>query len=454
MSIVIEYQRLLEIRTLHEYYLLGPMVFPDPTTNQFTKWKTLFSFFDLPKSEKERVLKNRVLWNQYHLRADLQIEPTEKTKRILKGLKWHFLQTTAGFALAASVVPIKLANNSPAKKPAIAPASNTQLLFYIRSKNQFFSNFTTLPLRRKTPQPIYYFTNSAQSVSGTDFASLSAPVTEIQANRNYEMGDLALIGGALKEALQNTDGNNTTTHWRDIAGDGYLNESDRICLPKTFNYPFKASDNVQSVTFTLAKPDGTPINPTPTVTIEGDAASPVTNASVQFKPVPPDGHYRLIIDTGTTPTNLQVFLTDAYDPTALGIVHLNLDESDPMYRILGAEGEARNENTDPATKPIPPVFEIRLRSRRTIWRYLSHFNTRRIRPDNLDDHLAEEGNSAITLEPQPFTLLPMGVSSPTAGIDPVALPKADPAALKPRPPDLLYTDIRTFRTTGLNEENI
>lgn len=445
MSIIIAYQRLFEIRFLHEYYLLGPY---HPLGPNFL----LLSYFDQSRTNRDAIFKNRVLWSQYLLRNDLQIEPDEKTKTILKGLRWRFLQTSAGLSVAAPVVPFQLSNGTLAPKPTIPPAANTHLLFYIRSKNPLFQNFTALPLRRKTPQPIYYFTNNPLSVKGTDFASLSAPVASIQSGKPYEMGDLALIGGALKEALQNTDGNNTTDeHWRDLAGDGYVNESDQICLPKAFNYPFATSDNVQTAIFTLEKPDGTPLPP---VTITGDGTTPVTNTAVHFTPLPPDGFYRLKIDAGSVQKNLSVFLTDAYDPTALGIVHLNLDETDPTYRILGTEGEIRNENTDPASKPIPPVFEIRLRSRRTIWRYLSYFNTRRIKPNGLADHLKQEGDTATTLAPQPFTLLPMKVSSPTPGIAPIALPKADPTALKPRPPDLLYADIRTFRTNGLIEEPI
>ena len=337
-----------------------------------------------------------------------------------------------------------------AKKPAIPPSTGTQLLFYIRSKNPYFQNFTTLPLLKKTPQPIYYFTNSALSVDGADFASLSAPVAEIQPGRPYEMGDLALIGGALHEAQQNTDGSDVT-HWRHRTGDGYVNESDRICLPKAFNYPFEASANVQSVTFTLEKPDGTLLPP---VTITGDGNKPVTNARVRFDPALPDGFYILKIDTGSVQQSTDVFLTDAYDPTALGIVHLNLDETDLTYGIFGPEGEIRNGNPDPAGKPIPPVFEIRFRSRRTIWRYISYYSNRQIKPIGLNNYLKQEGRAAITKEPQPFALLPIGVSSSTPGDNPVSLPNADPSALKPRPPNQLCADIRTFRINGLLDDSI
>lgn len=433
MPTIITYQRLFEVRILHEYYLLGPSV---P------------SYFNLPQADRETIFRNRVLWNQYPLRQDLEIEPDEKTKAILKGLDWRFLPTAAGFLVAASARPFSLTGGSAATRPAIAPPTGAQLLFHIRPKNRLFHNFTALPLRRQALETSYYFANRASSVQAVGFASLSAPVKALQANSPYEMGDLAVIGGGLKEALQNTDGNNTTTHWRDLAGTGYVNESDRICLPKAFHYPFAATDNVQTATFILQQPDGTPVR---TVVINGDATHPVINAAVSFKPRPPDGLYRLKIDAGPIQKTLDVFLTDAYDPSALGIVHLNLQEADPIYRVLGAEGQIRNENTDPAGKPIPPVFDIRLRSRRTIWRYLSYFNNRRIQPNGLADHLKAEGNTTVTLAPQPFTLLPLGVSSPTPSIAPAVLPKAYPAALKPQPPDLLYTDIKTFQTNGLNE---
>lgn len=435
MATVIAYQRLFEIRILHEYYLLGPNV---------------LSYFDLPKSERNTLFRNRVLWNQYHLRNDLLIEPDDKTKAILKGLQWRFLQTLAGMSVAVSAIPFQLSNGSPAKKPAIPPNPGTRLTFYLRLRNPLFQNFTSLPLRRKNPSPIYYFSNHPSAVQGADFASLSAPVATLESGKPYEMGELSRAGGALKEALQNTDGTDPN-HWRDLAGDGYVNESDRICLPKTFRYPFAAPDNIHAATFNLKQPDGTPLL---TLTINSDGTTPLTDVVVRFSPSPPDGLYILNIDAGPVQKDMNVFFTDAYDPTAFGIVHLDLDVTDPTFRILGAEGEIRNENADPAGKPIPPVFEIRLRSRKTIWRYLSYFNNRRIRPDGLPDHLRQEDNTAVTLAPQPYTLLPIGISSPSPGIGPIPLPNADPAALKPRPPDLLYSDIRTFRTNGLIEENI
>ncbi len=154
MSFSLTYKRLLEVRLLHEYYLLGP---------------DALSFFDLPDNDREKLFRKRVAANQYRLQHDVAIEPSEQTRIILKNLGWRFLTTAAGFTLAAKSEPMQLDNGSPAYRPAISPGPGVNLHFILSVRNPLFQNFTSLPLRGPALSAAYYFSNRPVAVNGNGF---------------------------------------------------------------------------------------------------------------------------------------------------------------------------------------------------------------------------------------------------------------------------------------------
>lgn len=429
MATVIAYQRLLEVRFLHEYYLLS---------------REVLSYFDKPEDERYDILRKRVSDGHYLVREDILIEPTPQTQAALKGLGWRFIRSSAGFTLAAATEPMVLSNGQAAKRPKVAPAPGTQFQFVLRTANPLFQNFTTVPLRRQRLPYIYYFNNRPQAVNEADFASMSLPVPVFSPDRFYEMGDLAMNGNLLQEADTNISPPATGT-WTTVKGSGFVNEADRTCLPKNFSYPLDPGLNIHHALVTLLDGTGNEVNRLMFESKDKPLSEMRLQWSTPRSPLP-DGRYQVQINAGAVSEILDVFLSDAHGG-AFGIIHLNMDEQDPRYRILGTEGEIRS-TPGPNGRPLPPVFELRWRSRKTYWQYLPHFTGKTFKPESAFDKYLNE--HATTFVPQPFTFLPIGVMSPTENT-PALLPKAEPALLKPRPPDRLSAEIRIFKIPGLAE---
>ncbi|MBK6931905.1 MAG: hypothetical protein IPH12_13990 [Saprospirales bacterium] len=438
MATAIAYRRVFEVRLLHEYYLFG---------------SDALSYFDKPAATRRSLFEKRILNRQYLLANDLSIEPAENTQRLLKGLKWRFVRTSAGFAVAA---PSKTAttNGNTVFQPAILPAGNAELFFIISSRNPYFTNFTSL-LLQKSPLPArYYFSNRAEAVHDAEFATLSAPALAFDAGKIYEMGQFAMKDGLLKEFMPSLAPN--ADPWRQAPGIGYVNESDRIALPKIFPYAFKKSDQILQATIRLETPANELIK-----TIQLSAGKPIERAQLDFSSRPdpiqsgkkisiPDGRYRLSIDAGPVQEALEVYLTDVYATQSFAIVRIDLGETDPVYRILNADSSFRNLNPDPAGKPFHPVFEIRLRARSTYWRYKSRYlgQSLAVNP-SLTAYLEADGNSVITKAPQALSFLPLGVRSSNPANPPVdKLPNPLPDLIRPQPPNLLLSEINTWKIAG------
>lgn len=440
MATITTYRRLFEVRLLHEYYLLS---------------KSNLTYFDLSDQDRLTVLQERLLMNQYLLRKDLRIEPTESTKTTLAGLRWHFVPTATGFTVAASTKDVPVGNNL-VTKPAIEPLPQTSLYFIVRRNSPLFLNYTALPLLKPALPAIYYFSNRPIAVHNASFRSMSVPVPPFAAGDGYEMGELANHGPDIKEYTAHTD---PAKQWRTVGngqGLGYAHAGDRIALPKRFVYPLSKSQNILQADFTLKNSSGDILK-----TISVQSAKPLERVVLDFSAIPnpndpaktmapPDGVYQLDVNAGPVQETRALFLTDAYVGSAFAIIHINFGETDADYRILGPDNAFRTI-PDPNGNPIPPLFEVRLRSRITYWRYVPIFRGEQFKPGGpYLDYVQQEGNSVTTLLPQPMSYLPIGVR-PENNANPVEpkFPQPMPTPIKPKPPDQLYSEYSTRHITGV-----
>jgi hypothetical protein len=413
MAFTIRYYRLFEVQLLHEFYLLGG--------NKLT-------YFDLPAAQRKEVLKERVLSREYPLAQDIEIVPTPSCKSALDNYRLKFSMTGGvGFIVAASGVLKPAAGGGEVLKPEIAIPADLELNFSIKVKNPLFKNFTALPMKRDFPGS-YLFSNAPTSVQGTGYLSLSQPAPGFVLGKTYGPGEVIRLGGILQEAIANTtDG----SHWQGIEEDGYVNENDRVLLPKAFVYTPEPGIPAGNFVFTLKKTSGEVLK---TLTIASSRPGDGIRVDMQqYKPatypdpVPtPDGLYDLEIQTPTATEIRRVYLVSGFDANDVGLINIRVGETDASYRVLGADGEL-------ITTPTHPVFEIRFRSRRTFWRYQSRLNSKRLA--TLDDDTAslffdEDGNAAVknTLSKQLVTKVPQKLSRV-----PVNVTDAGGTVLKPLP---------------------
>ncbi len=447
MATIIAYRRLVEVRLLHEYYLISPQQpgFYDMTTAQL----------------RLDALKNSIRRNRYRLSQDLQIEPTEATQAVLAGLGWRFVPTLTGFVLA---VPTKTVQQgaSTVVKPKIEPFPNTQLYFQVSARNRLFNNFTALPLRKPDLPAIHYFTNRPEAVHFTNpndsndtFFTLSLPHAAFDQTQNYEMGEVADHGGGqLKEYTAHADPNET---WRAIGGIGFVNANDRIALPKTFRYPLDPALNITQATFTLRTPAGDFLKE-----ISVQSANALSGALLDFSSIPNpaggpgaeiglrDGAYELTVDAGSVQTVRPVFLSDHYRLRDLGLIHLNLDQTDNNYRLLNPDHSIRNLNPDLTGKPQHPVFEIRLRSRITYWRYKPEYTDKDLLSDTAG-FVQPEAPNLVSLFAQPMSYLHIGLRDGT-NIEP-QYPQPPPSPIKQEKTGRFFSEYSTRPIPGLIKYN-
>ncbi len=436
MTTINTYKRLFEVRLLHEFYLLSTS---DPT------------FFDLPDLNRFEILRRRISSNQYRLNKDLVVAPEPKTSALFEALNWHFLPTSTGFSIAIRTKTITINGNQVEVPFSSLPITMPPLYFHLRVQKGSFNNYTAIPLSRNSLPLTYYFTNHPDAVHDSDFSTLSLPVSTFIAGENYDMGEIAEIGGQIQEAPNNT---NTDVNWLPVQGKGWVNRNDRICLAKRFRYRFPDSNSEISAVFTLKSPDNTVLK---TVSISSTKPLSIVSLDFSFRKDTNnnnidilDGLYQLEIQAGSGVQTQNLFLSDAYVMQSFGLIHINMNETDPNYRILNADTSIRNINTDPLGARMHPVFELRLRSRKTYWRYIPTFNgnTFQIIPA-LANYLQQDGAGVITKRPQIYTFLPYGVLS-SNDLDPpeTKLPTPKLPAFKPQTPDGLVSEIRTLPING------
>ncbi len=438
MPTVTTYKRLFEVRLLHEYYLLDASY---PT------------FFDRTKTDRETILGQRILKNQYRLNKDLEIIPDEGTATLFKALNWRFVPTATGFVVAARTVLKAVGGNDIEFPYSPLPAPLPPLYFHIQAKNRAFKTYTFIPLRKK-PLPLnYYFSNGPAAVHDADFAALSLPISPFVPANLYEMGDIAQIGADIQEAPTDTSSN---LNWLAVDGKGWVNENDRICLSKTFRYQFPAGNTATSAVFTLKSADGAVV----LKTVSKQGSNPLQSVALDFSFIKnadnedvdtADGHYRLEVKVGSATSTHTLYLTDVFRLQAVGLIHINMAETDASYNIFNADGSLRNLNPNPLGERIHPVFELRLRSRKTYWRYVPTYNDDSFAVNaSLANYLIADGpHNVITQRPQIFTYLPYGVLS-SNDLDPpeAKLPAPRVPSFRPLSPDRLVTEIDTLPING------
>ena len=394
MALITKYYRLFEVRVLHEYFLISD---------------EQLSYFDLPEADRSAQLESRLTHGQYDLLQDLSIEPDPATKAVLKNHRLKFIQTATGLTVVSGG-KTKTIDGSEVLMPEIGIPENTHLNFVIKVNNSFFKNYTSLPLDGRRFGG-YLFSNGSDSVNGVGFATLSRPALDFAEGDSYLAGDIADHGGTLKEAFAST---RSEEYWDDIEGNGYVNENDRRWLGKSFFYYPEEADTSDPITFSLKNQAGDKI--IKSITVEKPSLSGIrvdlrmskVEGGTMETPIP-DGTYRLQIQSDSGETEEEIFLSDTFGRSHLGLIRINCSGTGP-YQVLSEQGGIQTPH---------PVFEIRLRSRKTFWRYQARYNGKKLEPVgtaqffrnelNEDSQNAVPARQLITRKPQKLARFPIQI---------------------------------------------
>jgi len=418
----VTYKRLFEVQVLHDYYL--------------TAKSTSFFSSTLSSAQRRERINDKLIHQLFDIRKDIIFEPTPATKLLLENYRIRFAPTPLGFLVAAEVKSETVGLNT-LYKPFISFASDLKLSFRMRLRNRLFQNFSLEKMKRRTPA-IYLLDNLNPDADKTDTA-LSQAITTFDATQTYEMGELVNFAGTIREALFETN-QNLPANWRDVDGNGFVNENDRIFFPQRFAYNLSGINNVTEVELTLNKLNGDEVkkydisSPTPLQKINVDFRQDNADEAIE------KGFYNLSL-VGNNGFNFQrklYFDDEVFNSGTFGVIDLHAFTNDANFHLLDNAGFLANAGG----VTNYPVFEIRFRSRLSYWRYISKEQFVGPAPNFLDfvpgtnnKVLVSELPKALTQSTTEFNIIPP---------DPVLkkiYPNPPPTSLKYESDGRIYSDV-------------
>ena len=266
------------------------------------------------------------------------------------------------------------------------------------------------------------------------------------------MGELALINGNLNQAIHETA--DEATGWQAKANDHFwVNEADRVLLPKVFYYDFH-DQVVESAIFNLRSESGALIsvidtNQSEVLKTVSDTGE-LLNVRLDFDSLSTssgilaDGPYLLeAIPDGDDPEVMPIHLSDElFLNSNFGGIIISSQDHGPGSAILDQGRELVRINNS------HPVFEIRFKNRLTYWRYRSKAD-KALEPKNEAINFLEPvGNNLTTKLPSSLQRLPILFEN---GGGKVFLPNPHSNRVKPENDGKVYSDIFISEVEGLIE---
>jgi hypothetical protein len=403
----IYYRKLFELRILHEYYLFSDNV---------------RDYFILDDITREKDLNKLIINHRYDIWKDLIIEPSPSTRRVMDDRHIRFAPTKTGFVLGVRV------NTANGKYYPFVDQGNDPLLFYIHILNPAFRNYTSL--RLNSTVEARYFLSNADPESLLRYPSLSSPVNDFKSGQYYEQGDLAMIGGVTMEALTRTN-SDQASDWALSNSAGVAHEGDRILLPAKFTYSFNRAISVSQADFTLKAMNGDTLK-----SIHAGSPDRLDRVFLNFSDALLAGqvYYTLDVtgDNGYQEIRRILSSDDFYHASGLGALEIMNTSGNPGFSLF---------DTDGSLKPAFPVFEIRLKSWVTYWRYRSNTGIRFKTSPKTSPFLVADNGSLKTRKPVVMAASPLEFRDTNPAIGNLYLPNPADQSLKTDAGGILYSDI-------------
>ncbi|WP_020598748.1 hypothetical protein [Spirosoma panaciterrae] len=415
------YKRLIEVRLLHEYYLIKG----DGS-----------NFFVLSPQARRAYLRTQILSGNYNLLNDLTIEPTETTQQLLQQYKLKFSATYTGCVIGIEVHKyLSETDQTISFRPKTVLPNDLVFEFIILPKNPLFRNFTNT--RLQTFAPAIYVLDSADTRNV--FPNLSVPVADFTDQNSYETGELAAFmeNGArvVKQALQTTKVDDPAD-WQIVTPtQGFLNESDRRLLPKRF-YVNLSGTQKQSIDAQLSRPTGEVVGK---VVQEAKERAWLDFSRINKTTIKlPDGAYQLTINgPDGLLMNQLVYLSDSYNPTAFALIRLHHQDDLGDFSLLQNGALKYNAST---TEDPQLIFEIWLQSRLTYWRYSAKTQKGLTLEPPLGNLLTLSADKQYVETKKPYSL--RFKQTTTQNLD-VPLPNPSPVLIKQTGSPRFYTYVDT-----------
>ncbi len=401
MSRVI-YKTLFEVQLLHEYYV--------------TNVDGINIFNDI--NNKEAFLQNRFNKSLSSISNDVVYQLPNPVDEMFRNHYLKLVPAYSGFSILARVYEVVLADGTILYEPYVKLPSNANLLTLVSLKNHQLAAVTNKRINQPIPAA-YYFTN-LDIISTQAFPVLAAGVPDFDESYHYQQGEL-YVDENNNTVLYFLDGNNPV--FLPVKVDGYASSSDELVVPLQFIYKFNAGDKVTKANFELTDSKGnivrsylfennqplqkqavnfthiksTQINPGET-TVLSLPLSPF-NASVVYS-------LKVTINDAKILLHKIIFFDNKQDlQSCLAIVNINPVAENPQFSLYAEDGFIKHRKLPDGAVTPAPVFEVRIKSRVSFWRYINEKHAK-LKADTYPDFLQRSGsNNLVSKVPRPFTAL-------------------------------------------------
>jgi hypothetical protein len=395
------YKTLFSVQLLHEYYVVtsdGSSLFEGNIDK---------SVFLLDSFNKGII----------SISSNFLYEVPDAFKSIFENYHLHIVPNYAGFVVMSRVLEEKLADGTIAYKPFIKLPDNLNIPVQLSLKNNLLKAVTDMRVNRAIPAA-YYFTNE-DIVTARTLPSLSAAIPAFDPQHAYEQGEL-YVNDENKTCLFYLAGNSKS--FLPVKGNSYANTRDELVVPLQFTYTFSKADTVTTASFQLKNNSGKTVrnylfaNPDPikNVTINfsfnqltnPDApidvlltlpASSVTNKNIYT--------LKVTVNNEKVYTHQLIFYEDANATTPYwAIVSIRPMVANTDFNVYDAAGLIKYRKHADGVEELAPVFEIRIKSRSTFWRYINDKHGK-LKVNANDPFLEKAGNNLVTKIPRPASYL-------------------------------------------------
>ena len=404
------YKILFEVKLLHEFYLTE------------SNGKTIFDInapADDAVAQKARLayLSQKFSENRENINSEIEFQIPEQSKSLYANHHLKMITTYAGFKVGIEVNAVKL-GGTVTYEPKFPLPDSTNIPVLLLRKNGFLDGFTNKPVN-KALNAGYYFSNE-NTTGNKSIPFLSAEISSFDISAKYEQGELVKFGANDYREFYKDDGG--VESWVSFTVGGYANDNDRLLVSTDFSYSFPVTSNVTNVHITIKDADGNTIK-----NKEGNSISEfhfVSTENLRKVNISIDPSRVLFVPNSIANEKLlytlevngnggynkvhKMFFSGAELKAkgAFGLINIKPKVTDPAFNIIDGLGKLlTRKQPDGIINPLPPVFEIRLRSRLSFWRYINN-KRKEIQNGLHPDFLITKGGVLESIKPRALTYIP------------------------------------------------
>lgn len=399
MSVI--YKILFEVKLLHEYYL--------------TRIKGDNIFDGADADARNIFLLEQFKNGNRSINNDVNFIIPELQLQLFKNHHLRIIPSYCGFKIAIKCKDKIAVDGSIVYKPFVPLPDDLNIMIVVHQKNNI-SSFSNTPFKKPFAS-VFYFSND-NTLSVKQFPFLSAPVPTVDNSIVYEQGEITLFPNGTINVFLN---NGAATPWKELNGTGYINETDRLLLPLSFQYVFTAADNITEAQFSLKDAAGTIIK-----NISATSSTALRSVLLNFRT---DGDRLITLPAAESIYTLDVSASNGYNRSfkllfavdeinlsgVAGLISIKTKVANAAFNLTDNEGLLYTRILPGAIKKPAPVFELWMKSRMVYWKF-SNNKFRKIKTTtdtqdvltNVDDNGdGQPDGILITNDPHPLTYTPI-----------------------------------------------